>query len=247
MIEELLPAPIAVAETFHDPVDAQLYPEEAQLVSEAVSGRRREFATVRACAREALGKLGLPPTPILPGTRGAPQWPASVVGSMTHCSGYRAAAVAHARDMVTVGLDAEPNESLKDDGVRNLVTVAEERAWLPEVAARRPGVSWDRLVFSAKESVYKAWYPLTGLWLDFDEAVITVDPAAGTFEARLLVPGPVVAGTRLPGFSGRWLVRNGLIITAISVTHEAVAAQTSSAGAGGARAHGPVGGSPTTR
>ncbi|MEU7024038.1 4'-phosphopantetheinyl transferase superfamily protein [Streptomyces sp. NPDC046203] len=247
MIEELLPAPIAVAEAFHDPVDVQLYPEEAELIAKAVSKRRREFATVRACARKALGQLGLPPAPILPGTRGAPQWPASIVGSMTHCGGYRAAAVAHARDMVTVGLDSEPNEPLKDDGVLNLVTVAEERAWLPEAAARRPGVNWDRLVFSAKESVYKAWYPLTGLWLDFDEAVITVDPVGGTFEARLLVPGPVVAGTRLPGFSGRWLARDGLILTAISVTHEAVAARTPPVGAGGARAHGPGDGSPTTR
>lgn len=223
MIEELLPASTAVAEAFHDPVDPPpLFPEEERLVANSVDRRRREFGTVRACARSALARLGVPPAPILPGTRGAPRWPTSIVGSMTHCTGYRAAAVARSGDVVTIGLDAEPNEPLQSEGVLDLVTVAEERAWLREVGAGRPDVSWDRLVFSAKESVYKAWYPLTGRWLDFEEAVITVDPTAGTFTARLLVPGPVVNGGRLPGFSGRWLVRDGLILTAIAVTRVAV-------------------------
>jgi 4'-phosphopantetheinyl transferase EntD len=213
-----MPAPVEAVEAFHDPVDPPpLFPEEERLVAGAVARRRQEFGTVRACARTALARLGVPAGPILPGERGAPRWPGSVVGSMTHCAGYRAAAVARAADVVTIGLDAEPNEPLRNDGVLGLVTVAEERAWLPGTTARWPGVSWDRLVFSAKESVYKAWFPLTGLWLDFDEAVITVDPAAGTFAARLLVPGPEVAGGRLPGFTGRWLVRDGLILTAIVV------------------------------
>jgi 4'-phosphopantetheinyl transferase EntD len=72
------------------------------------------------------------------------------------------------------------------------------------------------MLFCAKESVYKAWYPLTQKWLGFEEASITLDPA-GTFDARLLVPGPVVAGVRLSGFSGRWLVGDGLVIAAIVV------------------------------
>jgi 4'-phosphopantetheinyl transferase EntD len=221
VIEELLPAQVEAAEAFHDPAEPPpLFPEEEQLVAGTVARRRQEFGTVRACARTALARLGIPAAPILPGERGAPRWPASVVGSMTHCAGYRAAAVARSADVVTIGLDAEPDEPLKNDGVLDLVTVAEERAWLAGAAARRPDVHWDRLVFSAKESVYKAWFPLTGRWLDFEEAVITVDPGAGTFAARLLVPGPEVAGIRLPGFSGRWLIRDGLILTAIVVTRD---------------------------
>ena len=42
-------------------------------------------------------RLGLPPTAITRSDRGAPQWPPRVVGSITHCEGYRAAAVAQAR------------------------------------------------------------------------------------------------------------------------------------------------------
>ena len=68
-----------------------------------------------------------------------------------------------------------------------------------------PGTCWDRLLFSAKESVYKAWFPLTRRWLGFEEADITIDPADGTFTARLLVPAPVAGGSPLTGFTGRWL------------------------------------------
>lgn len=100
-----------------------------------------------------------------------------------------------------------------------LVTVAEERRHLPELAARRPEVCWDRLLFSAKESVYKAWYPITGRWLGFEDAVITPDPDTGTFTARLLVPGPVVAGKALAGFDGTWTIQDGLIRTAVAVGH----------------------------
>jgi 4'-phosphopantetheinyl transferase EntD len=84
--------------------------------------------------------------------------------------------------------------------------------WLEHAPA---GVHWDRLIFSAKESVYKAWFPLTRRWLDFDEAAITLDPSSGTFSARLLVPPPFVGGRSLTGFDGRFLVQDGLVLTAI--------------------------------
>jgi 4'-phosphopantetheinyl transferase EntD len=219
VIEDIVPPGVIAVEAFADLPGVTLFPAEEAVVARAVDKRRREFSTARGCARAALAGLGLPPVPIVPGLRGAPQWPAGVVGSITHCAGYRAAAVARAADIVTVGLDAEPAEPLPD-GVRDIVTVAAERAWLDELSRARPGVCWDRLLFSAKESVYKAWFPLTRRWLDFHGAAITVDPAepgGGTFSARLLVPGPAVHGRELTGFSGRWISSNGLILTAIAV------------------------------
>ncbi|MFE6689192.1 4'-phosphopantetheinyl transferase [Streptomyces sp. NPDC057743] len=218
MISELLPPPIETAEAFGDAdPPPRLFPQEAALVERAVAGRRAEFATVRACAREALARLGHDPVPILPGQRGAPRWPDGLVGSMTHCRGYRAAALARATELATVGLDAEPNGPLPGNGVAETVLRPAERTHVAQLAAMRPEIHWDRLVFSAKESVYKAWFPLTHRWLDFEEAEVTVDPAAGTFRARLLVPGPEVNGARLPGFDGRWLARAGLLVTAIAV------------------------------
>jgi enterobactin synthetase component D / holo-[acyl-carrier protein] synthase len=216
MIEQILPPEVASSEAFDDAEGATLFPEEEAVIARAVAKRRSEFATGRACARAALAKLGLPPAPILPGERRAPQWPAGVAGSITHCAGYRAAAVARVRDVVSLGLDAEPNEKLPD-GVLDHVSLAPERARLPGLAASVPGVSWDRLLFCAKESVYKAWYPLTGRWLGFEQAEITVEPEAGTFCAELLEPGPVLGGRPLAGFTGRWLARDGLLLTAIAV------------------------------
>lgn len=140
-----------------------------------------------------------------------------MVGSITHCAGYRASAVAHLTDVAGIGLDAEPNAPLPD-GVLERIAVAQERAWLPELAAAVPGVSWDRLLFCAKESVYKAWFPLTRRWLGFEQAVITVDPQAGAFTAELLEPAEALDGRRLAGFAGRWLARDGLVLTAITVS-----------------------------
>ncbi|HZG02671.1 MAG TPA: 4'-phosphopantetheinyl transferase superfamily protein [Streptomyces sp.] len=220
MIGELLPPPVETAEMFHDPPGQRLFPEEEALISGAVEKRRQEFRTVRTCAWAALRRLGIDPVPILPGQRGAPRWPDGVVGSMTHCAGYRAAAVARAAEVTAVGVDAEPNEPLPPGGVLGLVALPEERALLASHAADRPGVCWDRLLFSAKESVYKAWFPLTNRWLDFHDAMVRVDPCAGTFTARILLPAgtaPAGAGGQPSGFEGRWLVRDGLIVTAIAV------------------------------
>ena len=220
VIEEILPAGVSSAEAFSDPPGMLLFPGEAAIVARAVDKRRREFTTARNCARSALGKLGVPPVPILAGDRGAPQWPPGIVGSITHCAGYRAAAVARACDMLTIGLDAEPNDVLPD-GVLEAVCSDGERARLGDLAPAVPGICWDRLLFSAKESVYKAWFPLTGRWLGFGEADITIDAAHGTFAARLLVPGPVAGDSLLAGFAGRWLVRDGLVLTTVAVPAKA--------------------------
>jgi 4'-phosphopantetheinyl transferase EntD len=214
VIEELVPPEVAVAESFGDLPQARLFPEEEALIARAVDRRRREFATARACARTALAGLGLPPAPIGRGQRGAPAWPPGVVGSLTHCEGYRACAVARAAQVTSIGLDAEPNEPLPD-GVLKLVADATERAWITNLLATQPQVSWDRLLFCAKETVYKAWFPLTQRWLDFGQARITVDPAARTFAAQLLVTAARPDGEPLTGFAGRWLARDGLLVTVI--------------------------------
>jgi 4'-phosphopantetheinyl transferase EntD len=216
VIESILPAGVVADEAFADPPGLTLHPAEEAAVARAVDKRRREFATTRACARAALARLGMPPEPIARGPRGAPQWPAGVVGSMTHCDGYRAAAVARQRDVLAIGVDAEPHAPLPE-GVLGTVTSAAERAHLTALAAAASGRQWDRMLFSAKESVYKAWFPLTGRWLGFEDAAVTIDPIDGTFTARLLVPGPAVNGARLSAFAGRWLVEADLIVTAIAV------------------------------
>ncbi len=163
-------------------------------------------------------RLGLPEVAVPRGPRGAPQWPEGVTGSITHCAGYRAAAVALTRDVVSMGVDAEPNEALPDQGMLELIARGEECVRLGQLAAGIPGVCWDRLLFSAKESVYKTWFPLARRWLGFESADILIDPREGTFTARLLVPGPLVKGTPLTMLNGRWLAYQGLLLTTVVVS-----------------------------
>lgn len=217
MIAEIMPATAASAESFGLSPGTGMFPEEEALVARATQKRRQEFATGRECAREALAALGFGKMPIMRGYRGAPQWPARVVGSITHCAGYCAAAVARAGDLVAIGLDAEPNAPLPG-GVLEMVTQPAERARLRDLAAAAPEISWDCLLFCAKEAVYKAWFPLTGRWLGFADADITISATDGTFHARLLVEPPAGAEPHLTdGFSGRWLARDDLILAAITV------------------------------
>jgi 4'-phosphopantetheinyl transferase EntD len=217
VIEEILPAAVATAETFTDPADAMLFPQEAAIVERVSDKRRREFTAGRECARIALGKLGIAPVPILIGERGAPQWPPGIVGSITHCDGYRAAAVAHASDVAAIGMDAEPGDRLPR-GVLDVISLPAERARLAALAGERPAVCWDRLLFSAKESVYKAWFPLTGRWLGFEDADVAISPD-GTFTARLRTGSTEPTGAPSPpaSFAGRWLAAGGLMLTAIAV------------------------------
>lgn len=225
MIGHLLPPAVAAEETFgDDEVDqATLFPEERKVIDHAVTKRQREFTAVRACARRAMARLDVSPVPIVPGERGAPRWPRGLVGSMTHCEGYRAAALARSVDLASIGIDAEPHEPLPD-GVFAYVSLPAEQSKISLLSSQYPSVHWDRLLFSAKEAVYKAWFPLTGEFLKFDEANISLDITGGMtlhgqFQAEILVPAPIIGSRRLSQFEGRWTVGRDFIRTAVAVPH----------------------------
>jgi 4'-phosphopantetheinyl transferase EntD len=220
LLESLLPSSVVCTETYADDENESCFPGEEDLVASAVPARRREFVTARSCAREALGRLGHPPVAIRSGPRREPVWPAGLVGSITHCAGYRAAAVARTDQVVSVGIDAEPDAPLPPR-VLDVVTAPGDAEHLAELTRAEPGVHWDRLLFSAKESVYKAWYPLTGRWLGFDDANLTVDPAAGAFTARVRIDGTRLdGGPPLITLDGRYLIDRGLVLTAVWVDHQ---------------------------
>jgi len=216
MMEELLPSNVASDEHWDDDLSACLLPEESAQLGLAIESRIREFTTARSCARRALGKLGLHPGPILRGPNREPLWPPGVVGSITHCKGFHAAVVARLSDLLAVGIDAEIHDELPA-GVLEHVCFEPEISWL----AKAPkGVHWDRVVFSAKESVYKAWFPLTHQWLRFEDVAVFFRPTEGTFIARLLVESPPIDGRTFTEFHGRFMVRNGHVLTATAVPRQ---------------------------
>jgi 4'-phosphopantetheinyl transferase EntD len=218
VIEEILPPEVVAVDTRAELLEVELFPAERAALGHAVEKRRHEFITARACARAALAQLGLPASPIVNGERGEPRWPVGVVGSITHCAGFRACALARAEQLAGLGIDAEPNAPLPE-GVLGEIARPEERPLLADLARARPDVHWDRVLFCAKETVYKVWFPIARCWLGFEDATLTIDPTAGTFRARLLAPPPQ-AGTALPALlGGRWLARDGLVLAAIALPH----------------------------
>jgi 4'-phosphopantetheinyl transferase EntD len=204
------------AEFYHDPPDLLPLPEEEPLIARSVPKRRNEFVTVRHCARLAMGRLGMPESPILKGEKGEPRWPEGVVGSLTHCEGYRGAVVGRASVVRSVGVDAEPHGVLPD-GVLDAISLPVERR---EIAALPDGMYWDRILFCAKEATYKAWFPLTERWLGFEDAHISfaIDAGAdgsGSFVSRILIDPEARSGPPLTELTGRWSVADGLALAAI--------------------------------
>jgi 4'-phosphopantetheinyl transferase EntD len=224
---------LAFAELYCDPPDLAPLPEEEPLIARSVAKRRNEFITARHCARLALGELGVGPVPILKGDKGEPCWPDNVVGSLTHCAGYRGAVVGRRTVVRSVGVDAEPHEALPD-GVLGAISLPAERS---AIAALPSSMRWDRILFCAKEATYKAWFPLTKRWLGFEDAHIafslsreraclhggTPPPGGqprtlattGSFVSTILVDGSAVPGPPLTALTGRWSVNQGLVLTAI--------------------------------
>jgi 4'-phosphopantetheinyl transferase EntD len=219
LLGAVLPPFVIHVETREDRLDVELFPEEQLALGRAVEKRRREFVTGRACAREALARLGLQPTPIGSGRHGEPIWPSGVVGSITHCHGYRACAVARSHAVLMLGIDAERDAPLPA-GVWEEVAHGRELDLRAHAAlAAGPGPHLDAVLFSAKEAVYKAWFPLARRRLGFEDVELSIDTAGDTFCAHLLVPGPRVAGTPLTELMGRWTVGGGVIVTAVAVQH----------------------------
>jgi 4'-phosphopantetheinyl transferase EntD len=215
LLSDVLTHPVVAAERYDDPPEATPLPEEEPLIARSVAKRRNEFVTVRYCARQALGELGLPPAPILKGDKGEPCWPDGVVGSLTHCEGFRGAAVARREEVRSIGIDAEPHDVLPK-GVLDAISLPQERR---ELAVLPAGLHWDRILFCAKEATYKAWFPLTHRWLGFEDAHITfdVDPDGqrGRFLSTVLIDPAAESGPPLTTLAGRWSVRDGLALTAI--------------------------------
>lgn len=205
----LLPSAVAVRATTRVYEQAlPLPPDEQDAVARAIPRRQAEFAAGRTLARLALADLGVEAGAIGMGPRREPVWPDGVVGSITHCAGFAAAAVASTSDIASLGIDAEPAGRRLSEGVIVRVCHDSERRQVEALGEVGPLV-----VFSAKEAVYKAWYPVAARWLGFEHVDVDVDVDGGAFAVRPRVDDPV----GLAHGVGRWAVRDGFVMTALVI------------------------------
>jgi len=214
-LRALLPESVAVRETAElDPTGPADTPEDFRLAETAVLKRRREYATGRRLAREAIAVHGQVVDRIPSGPSGEPVWPKWCTGSITHCDGFVAAVVGDRRDFVSLGVDAEPNLSLPDGVLEHVATPFEidSVAILGHVDS---SIAWDRLFFCVKEAVYKAWFPIEHRWLGFEDVAVQVDVNDRSFAATILESARrTTAPERI---AGKWTYDAGLLLCAATV------------------------------
>jgi 4'-phosphopantetheinyl transferase EntD len=202
VIRSLLPSDVAVACAGLEDLAGPLHDVEARGLGSAVEARRHEFALGRTCARAALADLGLPQAAIPVGEHRAPVWPAAVVGSIAHSAELCVAAVANAHRYAGLGVDVERLQPLPAY-VADLVVTDHERGVLQ--------VGDEIVVFSAKETVFKVWWPLMRTWLGFEDVAVLLDHGAGTFTAQTRADA---GSARL---KGRFKLAEGMVFTALAL------------------------------
>lgn len=158
--------------------DVALPEELAALRAGAHAQRTRDFALGRIAAHRAMAAIGAAVAPVLTHADRSPIWPAGLLGSITHAGGLAAAAVARASDCEGLGVDIERLGRPRWQDLVRRVADEHERAWIADDEARFIAL------FSAKESIYKAFRPLAGRTFGF--AAVTLSEAEGGFDARLL-------------------------------------------------------------
>jgi 4'-phosphopantetheinyl transferase EntD len=199
--------------TTHGASEPQLYPEESSAIENAVPKRRAEFAHGRHLARAALAALGAAPVAVQVGPDREPLWPGGFVGSITHTEGLVAAVVARTTHLGAVGIDAEAATALPTE-TRPLILLPSEYS-ADEIT--------ETLIFSAKESIYKAVFPLARLWIDFQEVEVSLDADPGTFTAVYTGPDERVSAL-VDLLAGRFLRNDDFVVTACYLGPSDVAA-----------------------
>lgn len=209
-LQQLLPAEVLLAVASPQMWDEALHPQELPFARDMNDKRRREFQAGRACARRVLAQLGYPEQALAVGAHRQPLWPQGVVGSITHCGDFCAAVGAPSTQFAGLGIDVEEDSAL-DESLLDVVCTPRERQAVTGLASP---LHQAKAVFSIKESLFKAHFPLLQRWIDFLDVELSLDAQNQRFEARGAYEGaPFVAGS----VSGRFGRVDGLIFSVVAL------------------------------
>ena len=160
----------------HSTSNQKLHPAEENYFSQLSSVSRKEhYRSGRICAGEVLSKLGTLGQPVLrdPQTR-EPLWPEGISGAITHSGKWAAAAAGKTSDVSGIGIDLEDLERQVDSRISRHVCIPEEQKWLQECGEDFLEQNL-KIIFSAKESIFKAFFPYTRTYLHFHDARILME------------------------------------------------------------------------
>ncbi|MFM9994461.1 MAG: 4'-phosphopantetheinyl transferase [Phycisphaerales bacterium] len=174
---DLFPPGVVVGASDAPGDPSSLLTAECAAVASAVPTRRAEFAAGRALARRLLARLGIEHAVLPVGSDRAPIWPEGITGSISHAQGLCVAAVARRADVAALGIDTEPAEPL-DEELWPTIAAPDELDRLRSLSPDERGLH-ARLLFSAKEAVYKCQFPHWRAPLEFTHVSIRFLPGEG--------------------------------------------------------------------
>jgi enterobactin synthetase component D len=155
--------------------------ESALLHPRAVAERRETVRLGRLAAHAALQQIGLDTGPVLTGENREPIWPDGASGSISHTTGVGVALVAPSDRTDGVGVDIETPRWAPE--LEGQVPRPEERSWLDSLPVAERS-AWLLALFSAKESIFKAFFPRVGSFFGFEAASLT--PTSSGFSGSLV-------------------------------------------------------------
>ncbi len=136
----------------------------------AVAKRQGEFLAGRVLARAALECLRRGNVPIAIGDQGAPVWPIGISGSISHSHG-KCVCLLVADENRLVGIDVEKVATgAALDAILKEALSAEERNRVLR-QTRFDATLLATLIFSAKETIFKALHPVVRQFFGFDAAI----------------------------------------------------------------------------
>lgn len=179
--------------------------------------RKDEFLLGRLCASKAHELCTGRELLSLPANKDrSPDWPTNVVGSISHNQSLVGAAVAHSSDLLGVGIDFEVMGRTKLELAKQIRS--------PGDINKHPKLSDEELltlIFSCKETLYKALYPSVKKFFGFEDAALReLDLENGTFKIDLLTELSLKFGPNShQSFYGRLALQNENCLTCLEIFH----------------------------
>jgi len=119
----------------------------------------------RIAVRKLLREHGCSEWPLLRRLGIGPCWPPGLIGSLSHCDEYAAAALASSGRYSGIGIDIEPAQPLAFDILERVIVPSEKQFALTTPYG-------GRLLFCAKEATYKAAYSIDRQFLEMHDVEI---------------------------------------------------------------------------
>jgi 4'-phosphopantetheinyl transferase EntD len=210
----ILPSCVSVCERLRQPSGSETLPEEDRIASAACMSlaRVKAFRLGRACAHGALEELGRSGEPIGMTADGTPSWPAGVVGSITRCGSYCAAAAAQRRDLLSLGIDALRWHDLAPTAAGLLASPCELAQ--PALDGFSPETALG-LIASAKQSIYKAMNPI-GATFGYRSLELAFDLGSASFGISRTSLGCVDDFRDM--VQGRFVFDQAMVLTSVLVS-----------------------------